>query len=179
MLGPQTEEDKKMKAEANKQKNLGKKKEKVPQEKKEEEKKEVAKLEEDEEEKPRQKINKLMARDMASSINSEKLLKEHLDFSNGKIYTRFPPEPNGYLHIGHAKAMRFSFLSAKENNGFTYLRFDDTNPEKETTEFIESIKENVKWLGYDPFKITHASDYFPQLYNFAVTLIKKGNFLGF
>jgi glutaminyl-tRNA synthetase len=78
------------------------------------------------------------------------------------------------LHIGHAKAMRFSFTSAAKNGGFTYLRFDDTNPEKETKEFIDNIIENVSWLGYSPFKITYASDYFEDLYDLAVELIKRG-----
>ena len=78
--------------------------------------------------------------------------------------TRFPPEPNGYLHIGHAKAMRFNFTVASENAGLTYLRFDDTNPVKENQEFIDNIKKVVEWLGYKPFKVTYASDYFEDLY---------------
>ena len=81
------------------------------------------------------KLAKLMARDMKSALNSEEILKKHLEFTKGKVFTRFPPEPNGYLHIGHAKAMRFSFDSADVNGGNCYLRFDDTNPEKETKEF--------------------------------------------
>lgn len=120
------------------------------------------------------KLTKIMGRDMSSALNSEKLLKKHLEFTKGKVFTRFPPEPNGYLHIGHAKAMRFSFTSASKSGGSTYLRFDDTNPDKETEEFIENIKENVSWLGYKPFKITHASDYFEDLYELAIQLIKKG-----
>lgn len=88
--------------------------------------------------------------------------------------TRFPPEPNGYLHIGHAKAMRFNFTIAKENGGSTYLRYDDTNPVKENQEFIDNIKNCVDWLGYKPFKITFASDYFQELYDLACELIKKG-----
>ena len=78
--------------------------------------------------------------------------------------TRFPPEPNGYLHIGHAKAMRFNFKIAEKHKGITYLRFDDTNPCKENEEFIEKIKECVSWLGYTPHDVTYSSDYFPQLY---------------
>lgn len=101
-------------------------------------------------------------------------MKAHEAFTEGHILTRFPPEPNGYLHIGHAKAMRFSFRTASELGGKTYLRFDDTNPEKENQEFIDNIIENVKWMGYEPFKITHASDYFEELYNLAEELIKRG-----
>ena len=120
------------------------------------------------------KLSKISGRDMLSSLNNEETLKSHLEFTKGKIFTRFPPEPNGFLHIGHAKAMRFSFTAASKNGGYTYLRFDDTNPEKENTEFIESIKENVKFLGYTPYKITHSSDYFEELYSLAVKLIKLG-----
>ena len=96
-----------------------------------------------------------------------------MEFTGGKIFTRFPPEPNGYLHIGHAKAMRFSFMTANEYGGSTYLRYDDTNPDKENVEYIINIEKNVAWLGYKPWKITHASGYFDELYNFAVELIKK------
>jgi len=115
-----------------------------------------------------------MARDLKSSLNSESVLKKHLEFTKGKVFTRFPPEPNGYLHIGHAKAMRFNFNSAEQAKGFCYLRYDDTNPEKECKEFIDNIEENVRWLGYTPFKITHASDYFDEIYALAVELIKRG-----
>ena len=115
-----------------------------------------------------------MARDMKSSLNPPELLKKHLEFTKGKIYTRFPPEPNGYLHLGHAKAMRFDFGQAEKAGGYTYLRLDDTNPEKETKEYIDSIKENCEWLGYKPFKVTYASDYFDDLYRIAVQLIKEG-----
>jgi len=83
------------------------------------------------------------------------------------VLTRFPPEPNGYLHIGHAKAMRFSFTQASENGGNTYLRYDDTNPDKECHEYIVNIEKNVKWLGYTPWKITHAADNFDALFNAA------------
>jgi glutaminyl-tRNA synthetase len=115
-----------------------------------------------------------MARNIALMRNTESNLKKHLDFTQGKVFTRFPPEPNGFLHIGHAKSMRFNFNNAKLAHGHCYLRFDDTNPDKETDEFIENIKENVKWLGYTPYKITHASEYFEELYNLAVELIKRG-----
>ncbi|MDB4925457.1 glutamine--tRNA ligase/YqeY domain fusion protein [Mucilaginibacter sp.] len=92
----------------------------------------------------------------------------------GRVLTRFPPEPNGYLHIGHAKSICLNFGLAKKYNGKTNLRFDDTNPTKEETEYVDSIKEDVKWLGFDWAEELYASDYFDKLYNFAVTLIKKG-----
>lgn len=111
---------------------------------------------------------------MTSLVNDAKLLAEHeKEFGKG-IYTRFPPEPNGYLHIGHAKAMRFNFKLAEHHNGHCYLRYDDTNPEKECQEYIDNIEENIKFLGYKPWKITHASDLFEKIYDFAVILIKKG-----
>lgn len=91
-----------------------------------------------------------------------------------KIVTRFPPEPNGYLHIGHAKSIVINFGLADEFNGHTNLRFDDTNPLKEDQEFVDSIKEDVKWLGYDWDDLRFASDYFEEMYSRAVLLIKKG-----
>lgn len=105
-------------------------------------------------------IMDLMGRDCNIGANSEKHIKEHLAFTGGKIMTRFPPEPNGYLHIGHAKAIRFNFTVAKENGGLCYLRFDDTNPCKENHEFIDHIHKSVAWLGYKPWKTTYSSDYF-------------------
>ena len=93
----------------------------------------------------------------------------------GKVQTRFPPEPNGYLHIGHAKAICLDFGLADEFKGKTNLRFDDTNPEKEETEYVDSIKEDVKWLGYEWDNLFYASDYFDQLYKWAIQLIKAGN----
>ena len=129
---------------------------------------------EEEEETETDKLSKLMARDMKSSLNPPELLKKHLEATGGKIITRFPPEPNGYLHLGHAKAMRFCFTSASKNGGHCYLRLDDTNPEKENKEFIESVKENVNWLGYKPWKVTFASDYLQPLYEIALKLIRKG-----
>lgn len=132
-------------------------------------------IKQNEEEKPeKDKLSSLIGRDMKSALNTPQLLKEHLEATGGKVMTRFPPEPNGYLHIGHAKAMRFSFTSAKAAGGHTYLRLDDTNPEKETKEFIESIEENVKWLGYEPYKTTYSSEYFDKIYEIAIKLIKKG-----
>ncbi|RJG24948.1 glutamine--tRNA ligase/YqeY domain fusion protein [Paenibacillus thiaminolyticus] len=91
-----------------------------------------------------------------------------------KIVTRFPPEPNGYLHIGHAKSICLNFELAKEFKGRAHLRFDDTNPLKEDTEFVESIKEDVRWLGFDWDELYFASDYFDEMYERAVLLIKKG-----
>jgi glutaminyl-tRNA synthetase len=99
------------------------------------------------------------------------------DLQSGRvkeIVTRFPPEPNGYLHIGHAKSICLNFELADEFNGRTNLRFDDTNPVKEDIEFVESIKEDVKWLGFEWDGLFFASDYFEEMYNRAVLLIKKG-----
>jgi glutaminyl-tRNA synthetase len=101
------------------------------------------------------------------------LMKQHLADTTGKVFTRFPPEPNGILHIGHAKAINFNFGYAKKHNGHCYLRFDDTNPEKEEEKFFTSIKDIVNWLGYEPYRITHASDYFDRLYELAIELIKR------
>jgi glutaminyl-tRNA synthetase len=95
-------------------------------------------------------------------------------FGDAQIQTRFPPEPNGYLHIGHAKAITLDFGLADEFGGKTNLRFDDTNPEKEETEYVESIKKDVRWLGFDWERLAYASDYFGQLYEWAVQLIKAG-----
>jgi len=92
----------------------------------------------------------------------------------GRVLTRFPPEPNGYLHIGHSKAICLNFGLAKEFGGKTNLRFDDTNPVTEDTEYVDSIKEDIRWLGFEWANEFYASDYFPELYEFAVTLIKKG-----
>ncbi|MEN6385066.1 MAG: glutamine--tRNA ligase/YqeY domain fusion protein [Phycisphaerales bacterium] len=94
---------------------------------------------------------------------------------DGRVVTRFPPEPNGYLHIGHAKSICLNFGIAKEFNGKCHLRFDDTNPEKEEQEYVDSIKEDVKWLGWDwGQNLFFASDYFQQMYDWAIELIKKG-----
>ncbi len=92
----------------------------------------------------------------------------------GRVQTRFPPEPNGYLHIGHAKAICLSFNIAAEFDGQCYLRFDDTNPATEDTEFVEAIELDVRWLGFEWAELTHASDYFPRLYELAVELIEAG-----
>jgi glutaminyl-tRNA synthetase len=95
--------------------------------------------------------------------------------NNGRVHTRFPPEPNGYLHIGHAKSICLNFGTAQKYNGLTNLRFDDTNPTKEETEYVDSIMEDVRWLGFDwDDRLYYASDYFDKLYDFAVKLIKEG-----
>ena len=105
----------------------------------------------------------------------EEIVEE--DLKNGKyksIVTRFPPEPNGYLHIGHAKSICLNFGLAKKYGGKTNLRFDDTNPVTEDTEYVESIKDDVRWLGFEWANELYASDYFEQLYSFALVLIRKG-----
>lgn len=99
------------------------------------------------------------------------------DIASGKhtaIRTRFPPEPNGYLHIGHAKAICLDFGVAQDYGGITYLRYDDTNPVTEDPEYVEAIERDVRWLGFEWEEVRHASDYFGQLYDFAVRLIERG-----
>ena len=93
---------------------------------------------------------------------------------DGRVLTRFPPEPNGFLHIGHAKSICLNFGLAQQYNGKTNLRFDDTNPVTEDTRYVDSIKEDIKWLGFEWDQELYSSDYFDQLYDFAVQLIKKG-----
>src|SRR5258707_5408638 len=92
----------------------------------------------------------------------------------GGVATRFPPEPNGYPHIGHAKSICLNFGVAEEHEGTCNLRFDDTNPAKEDVEYVDSIKEDVAWLGFRWAAELYASDYFERLYGFAVELIKRG-----
>ncbi|MFZ0390856.1 MAG: glutamine--tRNA ligase/YqeY domain fusion protein [Calditrichia bacterium] len=113
----------------------------------------------------------------ASSHFIKSIIDEDLktDKYKGRVHTRFPPEPNGYLHIGHAKSICLNFGLAEEYNGKYNLRFDDTNPIKEEQEYIDSIKEDVRWLGFDwEEREFYASDYFDQLYQWAVDLVKKG-----
>jgi glutaminyl-tRNA synthetase len=107
-------------------------------------------------------IEQIIEDDIANGVN------------DGRVHTRFPPEPNGYLHIGHAKSICLNFGLANKYNGKTNLRFDDTNPVTEETEYVESIKADIKWLGYQWANELYASDYFEQLHDFAVALIKKG-----
>ena len=105
----------------------------------------------------------------------EEIVDEHLKSGKYKsIVTRFPPEPNGYLHIGHATSICLNFGLTKKFGGYTNLRFDDTNPITEETEFVDSIKEDIKWLGFDWKNELYASDYFDKLYEYATILIKKG-----
>lgn len=104
-------------------------------------------------------------------IDEDKKTGKH----GGRVHTRFPPEPNGYLHIGHAKSICLNFGIAAKNGGLCNLRFDDTNPTKEEVEYVDSIKEDVRWLGFDwDDRMFYASDYFGQLYDWAVDLIKRG-----
>ncbi len=161
-LGPVTKEDEEKKKEKRKDAG-GKTKGKEGKEEKKDEFSEYKK----------ERLSKIMARDLFSALNSKELLEQHKKFGY-PVMTRFPPEPNGILHIGHAKAMRHNFTLAEDYGGVCYLRFDDTNPEKENLTFIRNIEECVHWLGYKPWKITYASDYFQQLYDYAVQLIKMG-----
>jgi glutaminyl-tRNA synthetase len=108
-------------------------------------------------------IRHIIAEDLATNKN------------NGKVATRFPPEPNGYLHVGHAKSICLNFTLAAENQGTCNLRFDDTNPEKESVEYMEAIERDVAWLGFKWAGKYHASDYFEQLYAYAVQLIQQGD----
>jgi glutaminyl-tRNA synthetase len=119
-------------------------------------------------------ISKLVARDLAESINDAELLRKHKEKFGDKIITRFPPEPNGILHIGHCRAIRFNFSIAGLYKGDCNLRYDDTNPEKEKREYMDMIEANVKWMGFTPTEILHASHYFPQIFDWTLELIKKG-----
>jgi glutaminyl-tRNA synthetase len=107
-------------------------------------------------------LEQIVEEDIAKGVNG------------GRVLTRFPPEPNGYLHIGHAKSICLNFGLAQKYNGKTNLRFDDTNPVTEDTEYVDSIKADIQWLGFNWAQELYASDYFEQIYNFAVQLIKKG-----
>jgi glutaminyl-tRNA synthetase len=124
---------------------------------------------------------------MTENSNAENIEKKSLSFveqavekdleegkNEGKIQTRFPPEPNGYIHIGHAKAICMDFGIAEKYNGVCNLRFDDTNPSKEDTEYVDSIMNDIKWLGFEWGNVYYASDYFQQLWDFSVWLIKEG-----
>ncbi|MGN1213457.1 MAG: glutamate--tRNA ligase family protein, partial [Bacteroidaceae bacterium] len=94
--------------------------------------------------------------------------------NGGRVQTRFPPEPNGYLHIGHAKAIALDFGIAKKYGGVCNLRMDDTNPQKEDIEYVEAIKRDIEWLGFKWGNIYYASDYFDKLWELAISLIKQG-----
>ena len=114
--------------------------------------------------KPRHFIQQYIDADLAAGKN------------NGKVATRFPPEPNGYLHIGHTRPIVLNFGLAQENEGVCHLRFDDTNPLKENEDFMLAIMEDVRWLGFEWDELRHASDYFQQLYDWALHLVDNGIF---
>ncbi|KAH9600702.1 Glutamyl/glutaminyl-tRNA synthetase [Trypanosoma melophagium] len=113
-------------------------------------------------------------RPVQGCTNTPELLEKHNVITEGKPYFRFPPEPNGFLHIGHAKSMNLNFGCAVSHGGKCYLRYDDTNPETEEQVYIDAIAEMVRWMGWKPDWITFSSDYFQQLYDFAIHLIKDG-----
>ena len=118
---------------------------------------------------------------MAGETRASNFVREIVEAHNregrfgGKVITRFPPEPNGYLHIGHAKAICLDFGLAQDYGGRCHLRFDDTNPSKESQEYVDAIMEDVRWLGFDwGAHLYYASDYFERLYEWAEELIRKG-----
>ena len=122
--------------------------------------------------------NPVIIEDYKKSLNFiEQMIEKDLaeGKNNGRIQTRFPPEPNGYLHIGHAKAICLDFGIAQKYNGSCNLRFDDTNPVKEDVEYVDAIQEDIQWLGFQWENVFYASDYFQQLFDFAVSLIKNGH----
>ncbi|KAL0239028.1 hypothetical protein PCE1_004719 [Barthelona sp. PCE] len=164
ILGPKTEADEEAIKEHKRQEKAarkGGKKKKQPAPKKDSEKKGGA---EAGERFPKPEENK---------VNPPELLKAHLDRTGGMVVTRFPPEPNGFLHIGHAKAMYLDFGEAEATGGECNLRFDDTNPAAEKQEFIDLIIDCIKWMGYNPTRITYASDNFDRLFELAEELIRK------
>ncbi len=110
----------------------------------------------------------------ATNFIRQIVTKDLAENKHTKVITRFPPEPNGFLHIGHAKSICLNFGVAAENNGLCNLRFDDTNPEKESIEYVRAIEKDVHWLGFEWAELCHSSDYFETLYGFAVQLIEKG-----
>jgi glutaminyl-tRNA synthetase len=124
--------------------------------------------------------NALSARELEWAVNSAELLKEHKDRNGAIVRTRFPPEPNGYLHVGHAKSMNMNFSLAFEKLGVsmenrrTVFRYDDTNPAAESAEYIDSLRRDVEWLGWTPERTTYSSENFQNLHDYAVVLIKKG-----
>ena len=111
----------------------------------------------------------------ASNFIEEFINEDLAEGKVGTVHTRFPPEPNGYLHIGHCKALVIDFGTAKKYGGLCNLRMDDTNPAKEDTEYVDAIKEDIHWLGFDwGDRFFYGSDYFEKDYEYAVELIKKG-----
>ena len=122
------------------------------------------------------KVNEAMNEEVKPSLNFiEEIITEEIRTGKhgGRVQTRFPPEPNGYLHIGHAKSICLNFGLAKKFGGKCNLRFDDTNPEKEEDIYFRKIKEMVKWLGFEPYQVTHSSDHFDRLYELAEELIRR------
>ena len=119
-------------------------------------------------------------RENSEQKHSRDFVREKIDGDNesgkfaGRVQTRFPPEPNGYLHVGHAKSIHLNFSLAEEFGGVAKLRFDDTNPETEDQDFVDGIIEDVRWLGFEPDEVVFASDYFEQLYMWAESLIERG-----
>ncbi len=111
----------------------------------------------------------------ASNFIRDMIASDIASGKTGQVFTRFPPEPNGYLHIGHAKSICLNFGMAQEFGGYCNLRFDDTNPEKESVEYVNAIRRDVEWLGFKWHSNPFASDYFDQLYNYAIDLIKQGD----
>ena len=124
--------------------------------------------------------NALVGRKLEWAVNTPEALAAHKEINGSIIRTRFPPEPNGYLHIGHAKSMNMNFSLAFEKLGVapenrrTIFRYDDTNPEAESEEYIDSLRRDLEWLGWEPERTTYSSDNFQKLYDYAVVLIKKG-----
>lgn len=123
-----------------------------------------------------EKIEKTEANEQTASNFIHNIIDKDIENQTygGRVYTRFPPEPNGYLHIGHAKSICLNFTTAQKYNGKCNLRFDDTNPVKEDTEYVDSIEADVKWLGFQWDKLLFASDYFEKMCEYAIRLIKKG-----
>jgi len=115
-----------------------------------------------------------MEEHIVSNFINDAIAKDLSEGVYDKVQTRFPPEPNGYLHIGHVKAINIDFSMAKKYNGTCNLRFDDTNPTKEDVEYVDSIMEDIKWLGFEWYNVYYASDYFPIIYDCAIKLIEKG-----
>jgi len=118
------------------------------------------------------------SKEAASSLDFIRTIIEEdirVNKNDGRVHTRFPPEPNGYLHIGHAKSICLNFGLARDYSGLCNLRFDDTNPTKEEVEYVDSIKKDIRWLGFDwGDREYYASDYFETLYDYAIQLIKAG-----
>ncbi|XP_038054091.1 glutamine--tRNA ligase-like, partial [Patiria miniata] len=180
LLGPKTDADREKPTKAKESKGKGKTKE---EQKKSEPEKEL----ESPAEGGAENINQLMGEAVKFHKPGEnyktdgyvvtpktmEILKQHLELTGGQVRSRFPPEPNGILHIGHAKAINFNFGYARAHGGITFLRYDDTNPEKEEEKFFTAILDMVRWLGYEPYQVTHASDYFQELYDLAVDLIRR------